>query len=236
MLFDREQLYWLVWSVPVIHLCELIGVSSTSVRKACITRQVPLPDRAYWLRKRYGHDVTLTPLKSLDPSSPANRPWRIGPDHVEEIDTLLRHRAELGSQVKMASLPSAETGAPDGSAIAWSQSDRRSEQRSRIHDPGGHEVPRSIEQSCRSEPQIDRARPQMPDTVKNLAHALQTRVAMEQFIAALKEAGVESDSAASAVLTIWLIEADKVMSRSDPVAAVLETCRQVSLGRWPRFW
>lgn len=53
----RSELYELVWSLPMKTLAARYGVSDVALAKFCRRRQVPVPPRGYWAKKRSGQAV-----------------------------------------------------------------------------------------------------------------------------------------------------------------------------------
>jgi hypothetical protein len=45
---SREELYELVWSVPMIRVAEKFKVSGSYMARVCSTLHVPRPERGYW--------------------------------------------------------------------------------------------------------------------------------------------------------------------------------------------
>lgn len=45
---SREELYELVWSMPMIHAAKKLGISGVMLGRICWDRQVPKPPRGYW--------------------------------------------------------------------------------------------------------------------------------------------------------------------------------------------
>jgi hypothetical protein len=58
----REELYQLVWSLPITALAARYGVSGVALAKLCRRRQVPVPPRGYWAKHKAGHRVSRPPL------------------------------------------------------------------------------------------------------------------------------------------------------------------------------
>jgi len=54
---SRDELYELVWSTPMNALAARYGVSDVALAKLCRRRQVPVPPRGYWAKKRSGRPV-----------------------------------------------------------------------------------------------------------------------------------------------------------------------------------
>jgi hypothetical protein len=70
----RDELYKLVWSMPVLRAAVRFGISDVALAKQCRRQQVPLPPRGYWARKAAGQDVRPTPLAPfVQPPPPPKR-------------------------------------------------------------------------------------------------------------------------------------------------------------------
>lgn len=65
----RQELYDLVWSEPVSKLGPQYGVSGVAFAKACKRAGIPIPERGYWAKLRYGKSVDRTPLPPRRPGS-----------------------------------------------------------------------------------------------------------------------------------------------------------------------
>lgn len=52
MELTREDLYNLVWSMPMTKVGEKLGVSDVAVRKVCVKMKIPRPPQGYWLSER----------------------------------------------------------------------------------------------------------------------------------------------------------------------------------------
>lgn len=64
----REELYELVWSMPVTKLAEKLGVSDVAVIKRCDKLAVPRPSRGYWAKLEHGKIEKKPELPPLLPS------------------------------------------------------------------------------------------------------------------------------------------------------------------------
>lgn len=69
---SREELYELVWSMPMIHAAKRLGISGVMLGRICWDRQVPKPPRGYWANlkseKKRGRFVK-PPLPSVGESN-----------------------------------------------------------------------------------------------------------------------------------------------------------------------
>ncbi len=70
LFFEREELYKLVWTIPVSDLARKLGVSDVGVAKLCRRAAIPLPGRGYWARVESGQQIGAKPL----PPAPAGLP------------------------------------------------------------------------------------------------------------------------------------------------------------------
>lgn len=75
--FSRQEMYDLVWSMPIQKLAERFGLSDRGLAKTCLRHQVPVPGRGYWAKIDAGQPVQRTPLARLD--NPSLEPVHIGP-------------------------------------------------------------------------------------------------------------------------------------------------------------
>jgi len=67
--FDRQQLYELVWSKPMRVFAAEFGISDVAVAKACRSALIPVPPRGYWASKP---DAQRTLKRSLPPRFPGS--------------------------------------------------------------------------------------------------------------------------------------------------------------------
>ena len=65
-IFTRQELYDLVWSEPMRHLCKKYHISDRGLAKACGYANIPVPERGYWNKLQARHKVTRRPLPSRD--------------------------------------------------------------------------------------------------------------------------------------------------------------------------
>ena len=76
---SRAELYELVWSLPVRTLAARYGISDVALAKLCRRRQVPVPPRGYWAKKRSGQKIARPALAEFvkavtKPKSPPPAP------------------------------------------------------------------------------------------------------------------------------------------------------------------
>ena len=83
----REELYDLVWSMPVQRAAKQFAMSDVALAKFCRRRQVPLPPRGYWARKAAGQNPPVPALPDFVPPPPP--PKRIS---ATEQQKLVRQR------------------------------------------------------------------------------------------------------------------------------------------------
>ena len=58
-IFDRKELYDLVWSRPLLTLSKKYIISDNGLRKICIKMNIPLPQNGHWQKIRYSKSVKL---------------------------------------------------------------------------------------------------------------------------------------------------------------------------------
>lgn len=58
----RQELYEKVWSKPLIHLAQELGISDVGIAKMCKRHDIPRPPFGYWSKINNGHKVKKTPL------------------------------------------------------------------------------------------------------------------------------------------------------------------------------
>lgn len=63
---SRDQLYELVWSQPMQHLAQEVGVSDVGLAKTCRRHGIPLPPRGYWAKVQAGKAVYRPALPARD--------------------------------------------------------------------------------------------------------------------------------------------------------------------------
>jgi integrase len=72
--FKREDLYELVWTVPVLELARQLEVSDVALAKLCRRAEIPLPYRGYWARIESGQRPPR-PTMPPPPAGLANLLW-----------------------------------------------------------------------------------------------------------------------------------------------------------------
>ena len=58
----REELYELVWSVPMIKLAKRFDLSDQGLAKKCKKHNIPRPQMGYWAKLEHGKSTAKTPL------------------------------------------------------------------------------------------------------------------------------------------------------------------------------
>ena len=61
----REELYDLVWSVPMIKLAKRFDLSDQGLAKKCKKHNVPRPPMSYWAKLEHGKSVEKKPLPNI---------------------------------------------------------------------------------------------------------------------------------------------------------------------------
>ncbi|WP_457443757.1 hypothetical protein [Roseateles sp. P5_E4] len=58
----RQELYELVWTMPVIHAARSVGLSDKGLANKCKALNVPMPPRGHWARVSAGASIPRTPM------------------------------------------------------------------------------------------------------------------------------------------------------------------------------
>lgn len=69
---SREELYALVWKIPMRKLSADFGVSDVAIAKACKRLNVPRPPRGYWMKLEAGKRVRNPSLPAAAPGEPVS--------------------------------------------------------------------------------------------------------------------------------------------------------------------
>jgi hypothetical protein len=62
IILTREELYDLVWSLPMLSLSKKYEISDTGLRKICWRMNIPLPQAGHWQKIRFGKKPVKFPL------------------------------------------------------------------------------------------------------------------------------------------------------------------------------
>ncbi|MDX5365481.1 MAG: hypothetical protein RIE84_14385 [Parvibaculum sp.] len=68
--FTRQELYELVWSIPMTKLAERYGISGNGLAKACRKAAIPVPERGYWAKLQAGKKTTRKALPAAKRDTP----------------------------------------------------------------------------------------------------------------------------------------------------------------------
>ncbi len=55
--FTRTELYNMVWSEPISKIAKRYNISDVGLRKICVRKNIPVPERGHWTRIRFGYKV-----------------------------------------------------------------------------------------------------------------------------------------------------------------------------------
>lgn len=77
----REEMYDLVWSVPMRTLARQFGISDVALRKRCQKAAVPTPPAGYWTQLRIGKEPARSPL----PPRPLGMSCIVGPAEHRDL-------------------------------------------------------------------------------------------------------------------------------------------------------
>ena len=64
---SREELYDLVWSMPMVKVAEKFNVSGSYMARICSVLHVPRPERGYWAKLAFGKAPERPPLPEAQP-------------------------------------------------------------------------------------------------------------------------------------------------------------------------
>ena len=75
----RQELFELVWSMPMTKLSKQFELSDVGLRKICIKNQIPLPPQGHWTRKQFGKEAPRPELidKDYNPIIEINDDYKI---------------------------------------------------------------------------------------------------------------------------------------------------------------
>jgi len=62
----RQELFELVWSMPMTKLSKQFELSDVGLRKICVKHQIPLPLQGHWTRKQFGKEAPRPELPDKD--------------------------------------------------------------------------------------------------------------------------------------------------------------------------
>ena len=239
MTLSREELYLLVWNLPLIHLGAALGISGNAVAKACQKRGIPMPGRDYWGRKRHGQDPEKIPLPEMAGPVPV---LRVREAHAERIQGLLdelkeradEHTSPMASAVKEVSPPRRE---PIDDGRGATIEPQAMSHRSTSTAPREQRVARSSVASLSQAPATadQLAMPQYA-TLRQLAEQLDVRRSVERLIVAIEQAQGALDPATRAPVQLWVQAARQALGPVDPVTEVVGLCQRIAAGLERPFW
>ena len=243
MNIDRTDLYRLIWAMPAVRLGELLGISGTAVLKACKRRSVPVPGRGYWTKIQHGQSRARLPL----PTSEAKHLLPIVVSEpraaaLQEVLAGMRDDAER-DEGQGANVMTFECGMPqsiDATGLGRSASETQS--RPADKDPfttesrGDHAIGDCAEEWPRG---FDAAMgAPTAASLSSLARQLEVCRLIREVVAEVERRRSVCDASTSAVLALWLREAEEIVGNLDPVPRIFEACRaalECRDGRW-RWW
>ncbi len=65
-IITRQELFDLVWSIPVQKAAASLGISGRGLAKICLRQRVPSPSRGYWARVQVGQKLKQQMLPEID--------------------------------------------------------------------------------------------------------------------------------------------------------------------------
>ncbi len=145
--FTRQELYDLVWSIPMAKLAERYGISGNGLAKACRKAEIPVPERGYWAKLQAGKKVVRKALPAVKRDTP--RTVIISPPGKREDstppppvpDSVAAKVEQVKQTAKPVSVP-ATLSNPHRIVAAWLEDERR-EKRARRGDPWALPLKRS---------------------------------------------------------------------------------------------
>lgn len=107
VVYSRDRLYEQIWKEPVHEVAKAYGISDVALAKVCRRLNVPRPSRAYWARRRAGHEVSPVPLPPLRAGEPAeHKVTRWKPDPPPPLSSEeIAFRARPEFQARQVELP-----------------------------------------------------------------------------------------------------------------------------------
>ena len=104
----RQELFELVWSMPMTKLSKQFEISDVGLKKICVKHQIPLPPQGYWIRKEFGKDD----LRPQIPNKEINPEIEINNEYKAQLN---RERSDAKKAIKklLLSPPTTEIRRPD---------------------------------------------------------------------------------------------------------------------------
>lgn len=86
----RQELFELVWSMPMTKLSKQFELSDVGLRKICVKHQIPLPLQGHWTRKQFGKEAPRLELidKDYNPIIEINDDYKIQLNREQSISKL----------------------------------------------------------------------------------------------------------------------------------------------------
>jgi len=98
----RNELYEMVWSEPMRTIAKKYNISDVGLRKICIRKNIPLPERGHWTRIRFGYKVNKKKL-----------PKYSGDDNIELSMSVINDSDKLSPLEKLNALEKEINNDPD---------------------------------------------------------------------------------------------------------------------------
>jgi hypothetical protein len=91
---SREEIYHLVWQLPMTAIAKKYLISDVGFRKLCKRMNIPIPQAGYWTKIKAGHRVAIPPLpknyKGRDVAELTERPAGKPSRKISELDQLVK--------------------------------------------------------------------------------------------------------------------------------------------------
>jgi hypothetical protein len=62
---SRQELYDLVWSVPLTTIATRLELTYSQLKKACEDYKIPLPKNGYWSKLKFKKEVEIIKLRTF---------------------------------------------------------------------------------------------------------------------------------------------------------------------------
>lgn len=218
----REDLFRLVWALPMVRVGTLLGVSGSAVLKACRKRGVPVPGRGHWAKVRHGQ---TPPVPELPTATEAHTPVVVREAFAATLAETLSRLTDgdfFSSERHRLAADDAPLGHP---ARSLSKTDVVSPQSAPAQAPVPREcldkVPH-VAKAVASQLNLG-ARPSLTMLI-SLARQQEDLRLVKQLVSEVIRVRSECDAAASGILSLWVLAAEETLAAADPVHAIVRAC------------
>ncbi len=96
--FIRQELYDLVWAMPITRLSKQYGISFHKIRSTCKKMDIPIPDYGHWMRLQHNKPVDIKQL-SNDYNGEMKVTFELGEVVTEGKGEVLAERTRLIKEI-----------------------------------------------------------------------------------------------------------------------------------------